>query len=107
MPVLAGSFWVGILAWPVLRGAVPPWALLAWGVAVLAVGAAAAPRSRRPHPEAPALARDTQLVASRSPAPSPTATRRDRLARGPPVLPAIAAAATFFLLGAGWTGLHE
>ncbi|MDP9341041.1 MAG: DNA internalization-related competence protein ComEC/Rec2 [Actinomycetota bacterium] len=30
-----------------------------------------------------------------------------RLARAPPVLPAIAAAATFFLLGAGWTGLHE
>src|SRR5207247_8736119 len=31
----------------------------------------------------------------------------DRVARAPPLLPAVAAAATFFLLGAGWTGLHE
>src|SRR5438876_8489159 len=99
MPVLAGSFWVGILAWPVLRGAVPPWALLAWGVAVLAVGAAAAPRSRRPDREAPTVTGDGHLMAADPPVPSPTATGRHRLARAPPVLPAIAAAATFFLLG--------
>jgi hypothetical protein len=45
LPLLAGSFWSGILAWPALRGAVPPWALLVWGVGVLAIGALAAPRA--------------------------------------------------------------
>ena len=107
MPVLAGSFWAGILAWPTLRGAAPPWALVAWGIAVLAIGAVAAPRSRGSSSGAPARTPGGESAPPALAAPSAPAAGPDRLARAPPLFPAFAAAATFFLLGAGWAGLHE
>jgi competence protein ComEC len=42
-----------------------------------------------------------------TPAAPDAAADPDRVARAPPLLPAVAVAATFLLLGAGWTGLHE
>jgi competence protein ComEC len=81
--------------------------LLAWGVAILAIGAVAAPGptgSTRSDPN------DAPDPSRRETAPSVLAALAagpGRVARGPPFLPAVAAAATFFLLGAGWTGLHE
>ncbi|MBI4260799.1 MAG: DNA internalization-related competence protein ComEC/Rec2 [Actinobacteria bacterium] len=104
LPLVAGSFWAGLLA----EGAVglpgPGWATLGVGLALLvATGAAHPPGRRGPHPlEAAGL-----VAVDPDPVPSLPRPGRPLPPRAPPALLAVALALSAALVGAGWGSLRS
>jgi len=99
---MAGAFWGGILAWPGVAPTMPWWALLGAGFAGLGTAALCGAPAERP--ELSVLERVTGRP--EQPVIAALAGSSRGLARAPPMVPAIAVAAAFVLLGAGWAGLH-
>jgi competence protein ComEC len=103
VPVLSGSFWLGILAWEPVAGRLSPWALLLVGLEAL-TGAwfLAAGRATHDPVRAALLVEPDRLPAVRS-------LGGDRLAaaRAPPLVTAGVMLLAFVLLGAGWAGYHQ
>ena len=103
VPVVAGAFWAGILAWPLSRGLGPPWPLLAAGLLALGWATRAAPAS---------VSEAALLRAGAVPPGTPAPLQAlgepcSGVARAPPGAVVVAAVLAFGLLGAGWAGLHE
>src|SRR5919204_4021361 len=101
LPIVASAFWAGILAWPLVAGAVSPGVGLAAGAAILLLSVSLAPwPAQGPGPLASAGLVPAEPEALR-------AVRPDRTVAGraPPTVLCLAGAVGFLALGAGWAGI--
>jgi competence protein ComEC len=101
LPAVAGTFWIGLLLWPLVQRLAAPWEFLLLGLGLLGAGAIAAP-SRTPGPRplvsSGVLVEEPSVAAVSAPAPAG--------GRGPPLLVVACCLAGFLTLGCGWAGVH-